>query len=87
MDMILVSVFDRAVQSFDRPFAVRSMGEAMRVFRDEINREGSELAKHPTDYELHKVGVFHADNGEMGVSGVPDLIVRGEDCVEVKHVS
>lgn len=83
MKWTMVSVFDRAVQSFNRPFCVRAVGEAMRSFRDEVNNAQGEMFKHPSDYELYGVGLFDDETGMVEEAGItPTLIVRGEDCKE-----
>lgn len=87
MKYVLVSVFDRAVQAYAPPMAVRAMGEATRMFRDEVNNKESRICQHPSDYELYCVGEFSDDSGQLSALSAPTLIVRGEDCVEVKNAA
>lgn len=86
MKYVLVSVFDRAVQAYAPVMSVRAIGEATRMFRDEVNNPESRIHLHPGDYELYCLGEFSDDKGELFSSG-PTLIVRGEDCVEVKSAA
>lgn len=66
MFYIMVSVYDKAVGVYGRPMFLRSDGEAVRVFQDEVNREAADnmLHKHPEDYSLHRVGTWDDDTGE-----------------------
>lgn len=49
---------DRAVDAFGVPQFVIAVGQAIRALQDEVNREGSDIGKHPDDYELFHVGVY-----------------------------
>lgn len=77
--MNLISVFDRAVQSFMPPFAVAHNGFAIRSFSDEIktSSETNALSKHPDDYELYQVGVFDDQTGAILPSVPPVLLITG----------
>jgi len=61
--LLMFSVRDAKADAFMRPFFAQSEGIAVRGFTDEVNREGSELGKHPEDYALFKVGEFLEDEG------------------------
>lgn len=65
MKLLIFSVFDSKASAFLPVFMMRSNGEAMRMFQDEVNREGSEFAKHPEDYTLFRVGEFDQLTGEL----------------------
>lgn len=59
----LVSVFDKATMAYMRPFVALSVGQAVRLFEDEVMTPGSEIAKHAEDYALFKVGTFNDSIG------------------------
>lgn len=63
---VMFSVYDKAVGVYGRPMFLRSEGEAVRVFQDEVNRRADDnmLSKHPQDYSLHRVGTWDDDTGE-----------------------
>lgn len=80
MDLHCFAIFDSATQAYGRPIFVTARGAAVRSFIDEVNspREGNNLNKHPDDFELHHVGFFNEQTGELrGV--IPELICRGKD--------
>lgn len=82
MKKLMVAVSDRAVGEFMNPFVVPSRGLAVRSFTDEVNREGSEMQKHPEDYELHVLCEWDAESGGfIGLEGGPELLVRGKDVI------
>lgn len=66
MFYVMVSVQDSAVGVFGRPMFLRSDGEAVRVFQDEVNRaaEDNMLYRHPDDYSLWRIGTWDDDTGE-----------------------
>lgn len=56
MKYAVVTVNDRALGAFMRPFFAPNVAMARRSFTDEVNRPDSEMNKHPEDYELHLLG-------------------------------
>lgn len=65
MKHIIVAVRDRQLDAFMRPFTAATIGQAVRAFSDEVNRQGSELNQHPEDYELYQLGEFDDDTGAL----------------------
>lgn len=53
---VICAVWDAAVESFGQPFFVRSRGEAIRSFQDEVQKPDSQLHLHPEDYDLYELG-------------------------------
>lgn len=80
----IVAVRDRAVIAFGQPFFVRAIGEAMRSFEDEVNRDGSPFKDHPDDYDLYHVGDFDSDSGRV-VPCEPLMLMTGKQCVRNKE--
>lgn len=83
---IVVSVADKAAQTFGQPFFVPSAGAAIRSFSDEINRvpgEGQQnpLYSHPADYVLYQLGTFDESSGLLSaMAPAPVILVRGSAC-------
>lgn len=63
MKMNFYSVFDSATNAYMRPFVMQSDGQAIRGFTDESVRADSEMAKHPEDYSLFRIGSFDDNDG------------------------
>lgn len=63
MKMIAVSVKDSAAGIFGPPYFAPNEALAVRGFFDEVHRAESPLCKHPEDFELYVVGVFHDEVG------------------------
>lgn len=84
MILVVCGVFDSAAECFGRPFFVPSRGVAIRSFRDEVNNPESAMKAHPEDYVLYVMGSFDDSNGQFEV-GVPQQLLRGKDCIEVKE--
>lgn len=71
-------VKDRALDLFGRPFFVPSMGVAERSFKDEVNNKEGEMYKHPEDYDLYSLGVYHEETGAFECEP-PKLLMRAQD--------
>nr|AVQ10225.1 packaging protein [Gokushovirinae environmental samples] len=65
MEYQLITILDRAIQAFLPLGNVRAEGEALRVFKDMIEQQGSPQNKHPDDYDLYIVGKFNDQTGEI----------------------
>lgn len=61
----IITVYDKATQAYMRPFVALSTGQAVRMFEDETQAQGSEIGKHPEDYALFKIGTFNDSSGEV----------------------
>lgn len=80
MELYVVSVYDLALAAFSRPVFVRSKGEALRSFQNEVNKasstEGaSAIADHPQDFQLFYLGTFNDDDGRFTMPRVPEKLV------------
>ena len=62
MKHIICSIYDSATEAYMRPFTAQTEGQAVRMFEDEVLREGSEIGMHPQDYALFKIGKFDDHN-------------------------
>ena len=61
----LYAIYDRAAEFYMRVIQAQTDGLAIRIFNDEAVRADSEIAKHPHDYTLYKLGTFDDNNGEI----------------------
>lgn len=65
MKMVVCSVYDAVAGTFSPPQCFRANGEALRSFRDAVNDEKSQFARHASDYSFYKIGVFDDGTGEF----------------------
>ncbi|AXH75891.1 MAG: nonstructural protein [Microviridae sp.] len=70
---LAVCVRDEALQAFNRPFFVNSVGFAMRSFEDEVNRKSPDnpMSSHAKDFSLWHVGSFDEDTAKLVSLDVP----------------
>lgn len=82
MTLEILAIRDRALNAYMRPFVAQSVGQAIRMFQDEINRVDSEMNKHPDDYDLYHLGQFHENTGALHTlpSG-PEQVAIGKQLV------
>lgn len=76
MKLVMCSIRDSKVGAFMRPFFVRSVGEAIRVFSDDVNGKDAEsvLRAHPEDFSLWHFGDFD-DTVEPHLQALPSPVV------------
>lgn len=82
MFQVVVSVMDRAVNAFSRPFFAPTAAAAIRSFSDEVNRRAADnqMNAHPEDFDLYSLGRFEDSTGMF--EGTPELLIRGKDCLQ-----
>ncbi len=80
MKMIVCSVKDRASDAFARPMFVRSSGEAIRSFSDEVNRKAddNQLYTHSDDFDLYELGEFDDNLGKFTLHDQPKVLSLGK---------
>lgn len=79
MNIKICAVRDRAIDEFGQPIFVRAIGQAIRSFTDEINREGSEMGQHPEDYDLYEIGDWNGASGAITTPTTPRMLAIGKD--------
>lgn len=80
---VVVTVRDRAIDTFGRPFVVPALGAAVRGFTDEVNNSQSDLFKHSDDYDLYELGVFDDQTGLFDMLPAPRMVVTGKSVLRV----
>lgn len=80
MKLFIVCIRDRAADCFNRPIFVPAIGQAVRSFQDEINRDASdnELFRHPEDFDLYVLGTFDDHTGAFD-GQAPSQVAIGKD--------
>lgn len=83
----VVSVYDRAADAFGRPVFALALGQAIRSFQDEINRNERDntMHAHPEDYDLFHLGEFDDATGKF--TNLPDIkqLAIGKQMSTTKH--
>lgn len=65
MILNIYGIYDNKVEAFNTPFFARTNGEAIRMFANGVNQEGSDFGRWANDYCLYRIGSFNADTGEL----------------------
>lgn len=63
MKMVICSIYDKATEAYMRPFTAQTLGQATRMFLDEVNKEGNPINAHPEDYALFHIADFTDNDG------------------------
>lgn len=78
MEHFVVSVKDRALDCFQRPFFVPALGAGIRAFSDAVNEKGEAMNKHPDDYDLFHLGMFDDVSGKFKNLDEPKQLCIGK---------
>lgn len=81
MKYSVCAVKDRAVNAYNRPIYVPTVGVAIRSFTDEVNRKDSELQNHPEDYDLYELGQWDDETAIYTPLEATRVIARAQDIV------
>lgn len=65
----LFAVYDAVAKAFATPFVMRSDGEALRAFTQEVNNPASQLHASHADFSLHVLGEFDDATGVIVPGG------------------
>lgn len=82
---IICAVRDSAMDAFQRPIAVPTVGMAVRSFADACVQEPS-MKAHLGDYALFELGTFDEQTGKFDNLTAPRQLARGIDYKEVSNV-
>lgn len=75
---IICAVRDRAIDAYMQPIFCQAIGQAIRIFIDEVNRKESPMNSHPEDYDLYHIGEYDEDTGHLSAIS-PRQIAIGKD--------
>lgn len=76
----VVAVRDRMLDnSFDAPICVKALGQAIRLFGDQINDKQSHMSNHPEDYDLFHIAEYDEQTGLMIAVTPPKQIAIGKE--------
>lgn len=79
----LFAIKDIAIESHGRIVQVQHRNEAIRMFKDEANREDSQIGKHPEDFELWYIGIYNETDASIEPIKPIERVARALDMVEV----
>ena len=71
MKSILVSVYDKKAQFFDKPVVAVNKETAIRMIQNtfqDANCQGLQIVKTPADFQLFQIGTFDDNNGNIETS-------------------
>lgn len=79
MKMQVMAIFDKALGAYMRPWFAQAIGQATRMFQDELANTQGDMHKHPEDYNLYHLGEWDDQQGtfENYTGGSPKLVITG----------
>lgn len=81
--LYVLAVHDMALDAYMRPIFVPHRNSGIRAFQDEVNRAGSEMNRHPEDYNLYHLGEWDEQTSRFtNMRDVPELLIRGKDAIK-----
>jgi len=65
--MKIYTVYDSAVQAYDKPFALRNKGEALRSWQEVANDKNTTICKRPTEFTLFEIADWDDLTGQISL--------------------
>lgn len=65
MNVSIYAIFDTKAQCFWVPFILPNDATAIRQFTDIACSDDTEIARHPLDFELYRLGVINRQDGRV----------------------
>jgi hypothetical protein len=65
MKVFVYAIYDSAAGTYRQPMFLQQDGIATRVFKDLCMNAETDLAKHPKDFTLFRIGTFDDQKGEL----------------------
>jgi len=76
---VMCSVYDNKARLFSAPFTSMTEDTAIRDFTRAVVDTHQMVDKFPADYELHLLGNFNEQSGEIEPVNIPKLLAKGAD--------
>lgn len=83
----LYAVRDAQLEAYGPVLEMRTDGEAVRAFMDEVMRGDGMISKHPDDYCLFRIGEFDERSGALVAEVQPVPVMQGNQVRELKAVN
>lgn len=84
MKVKIFSILDAKTGAYMQPFFALAIGQAARMFGDNVNDTTSGMNKHPEDYVLYHIGEFDDNSGELTPTG-PNYVNKALDFISPTH--
>lgn len=81
MKLKVFSIYDEKALVYRNPFFMAHDGQALRAFGDLVGDKDSEVAKHPEDYTLYRLGEYDDCSGVFESLKAPVFMSRAVDFV------
>lgn len=85
MELKIFTVYDSKANAYMQPFFMNSTGQALRAWIDAVNDKTTQFNKHPEDFTLFEIGVYHDENAQIESLRTPisigvalELVNKGE---------
>lgn len=82
MKFQIFAIKDHALDAYMRPWYAQTIGQAIRMFQDEINNPQGEMHKHADDYDLYHLGEWNEETAEFQNNGTPKQVARGKELIK-----
>lgn len=73
------SVRDVKANTFSMPFFAPTKATGLRSFTDLARDDRAQVKRHPEDYQLYEIGLFHPDTGIMVSHDTPQFIANATE--------
>lgn len=71
--MLIFTIYDNKSELYNNPFVQKTTGAAIRAFTSLVEDEQTDIARHPSDYELFEIGEFDPESGQISGAKLKNL--------------
>jgi len=73
--MEMYSIYDRKLREYGQILLAPNIGTVSRTIVMGVRGSKSTMDQYPEDFELHKVGEFDTQSGQVTANGRPEILV------------
>lgn len=70
----IYTIYDAKAKIFNKPFHQHNEEVALRTARTLLDDHSSDIAKHPSDFILYRLGTYDDDTGSFSLNDQPEVI-------------
>ena len=70
----IYSIFDAKINEYQTPFFAKADGAVIRGVMDAMENQQSDLARHPEDFTVFKLGAFDEETASIDLCASPVVV-------------
>lgn len=72
----IYSIYDAKIEEYQTPFFAKADGAVIRGVLDAMENKQSDLARHPEDFTVFRLGVFDEETASIDLCASPQTVCK-----------